>query len=373
MSPLVQRLEAKLAASVDEEAKSEIQAELAAYLARIGEIEESKSIVRKLRQSCGDGRFARTMIRIMIAEGISLFFEDFDIHSRDRIHRAYLLSSAFGTTDLGCLSAAWRMCIDFNRGAYSELADPIRFFANHSEQADDEAAARFSLAMADAFLYAGDRKQAIEWYERARRKAIDRGDQATISAIMYNRAVLTLSRLRVEALKGKVVDSEIEFVDAQLRSARNYGYIGETDSLTHLFDLADARVSMLKGRWTQAHERLGSLRRRGLEFGFSEQDAAIDADLALAAFRAGQPFDTSICEESEERKRSIMALGLDDQLACCAATIEVCSSRLDARGQDWIRTIERAAQDRFSSEQAELAKVLSLAEVELLSNHPIWR
>lgn len=373
MSPLVQRLEARITALADEETRSEIEAELAAYLARIGQIEEAKSIVRRLRQSYGDGRFARTMIRIMIAEGISLFFEDFDLHSRDRIHRAYLLSSALGAIDLACLGAAWRMSIDFNKCAYSELAEPIRFFANHPEQADDEAAARFSLALADAFLYAGDRKHALVWYERARRKAIDRGDQATIGAIMYNRAVLTLSRLRVEAIRGKVADGEIAFVDAQLRSARNYGYIGEVDSLTHLFDLADARVSMLKGKWVQAYERLCSLRRHGLEFGFDEQDASIDADIALAAFRSGLSFDANVCMESEERKRSIMALGLDDQLACCSATIEVCSGGLDACSQDWIRSIERAAQDRFSREQEELTELLSLAEIELLSKHPLWK
>ena len=251
-APLVLRLEAELLTTIDPIHRALLSVQIACYQARIGEFENAESRRVELRKEFGAGQSARVSILIMCLEGMLLYFKDLNPAARDRLLRANLLSVACNERALAALTFAWLSHIDFNQGRYDSMARAIAKCFETIDADDGSAACRVSLVLGDAFTFTNKVDQARIWYEHARVTANRIGDQAAVGAITYNRAALHVASARVRRLTARLDSSEINFVNAEVRSAINYQHVARLISLGHLLRSASIGVLMLEEQFEKA-------------------------------------------------------------------------------------------------------------------------
>ncbi len=259
MTPLLTRLQQAFDASTDPAERAELLAERACYLARIGQLAEAQEIAASLRRTYGDGRNARVSVWIMLAEGLVLFFDRVNTAAaRDRVIRANLISTATGFDRVQWLSSAWLAHIDFERGDYKLFPHLLSAGLSSGKKGLNDVQCRAGLVMGDAYQYLGMSQRADYWYKSCHSCAVREGDQATLGAIMYNRAAFASAALRVQYhLTGRSTDiAKLHLLKLEIDSAWNYQLRTGVTALPHLVKLCQLEVLILSERWHELVEPL---------------------------------------------------------------------------------------------------------------------
>jgi hypothetical protein len=246
MSELLRRLDERLASELDAPTRSVLLAQRACYLARVGDFSQSRAIVKELRAGLHQPGYESAAIWVMLVEGVLDFFERLGDDARDRIRRAYLLSLAIKREGLVCICSAWRAHIEFEFSNFEAMSQAIKHVLDRSSHADDESLSRVALTLAYCFTLADDQANAKHWYERARRHAVAAGDQATIEAIIHNRASFGLAASRIRRCLGDLTPEDVRMNRLELTSARNFQTLINVTSLNSLTELCEARLVALE-------------------------------------------------------------------------------------------------------------------------------
>ena len=271
-SRLLKRLDAEIAAAHSPLLRDCKRLERACYLARRGEFEEARDVILSAR-SAHQSRFEASIgAWLNLSEGLIEFCSAMRyVQSRQKLLRAYSISSSAGLTDVQANSAAWMAHLDYlqeNRSSMAKFAaEALRL-----SQADNAfARARASLVVAQAYHYAGRLDVARVWYEQVRSLAEADGDDLTVRALIGNYSGLRAQHLRFKEWKlGRVVsDSEYALISSEsagnfdrliqatrlttsafIQQAQIYCSIGEYDKSLKLFDLhLDAALKAGMHRW----------------------------------------------------------------------------------------------------------------------------
>lgn len=251
-SPLELRLGAQAEAASDPDVRAGLIAEVACYLARVGQFEEAERLRKELREVYGDGRSIGVSILLMTLDSLLLYFRDLSPAARDRMARANLIAVASGNLRWISLTSAWLAHIDFNLNQF-ELMDKAIVATLAAISGDDGTAeCRLALVLGDAFLFCGQIQSSQRWYERARLAANRLGDQAAVGALTYNRAALRVSRVRLQAIQVPVPLEDVASVWAEVKSASNYQVIAGTQSLEHLIGSTKVGALILQKSYSQA-------------------------------------------------------------------------------------------------------------------------
>lgn len=244
-SQLEVRLQQLIQQETEPSRRAALSAELGCYLARVGDFERADCIRSELRSQFSDGRFLRISIRLMLLEGLLIYYKDLSSTARERVFRANVLCSSFREVELLALTSAWLAHIDFNQSNFQSMATEIRTCLGVMANDNKNALCRVSLVLGDAFLYSGNRKSSQIWYERARLAATELGDQAAVGAITYNRAALNVQNLRLKAIRSDLRNEDVAKVHMELKSAINYQNLAQLRSLDHLLRAANVGLMIL--------------------------------------------------------------------------------------------------------------------------------
>lgn len=314
MIPLLTRIDNALAQCADPALRAELQAEQAVYLARIGDFNEANQILSMLRQKYGNGHNVRISIWIMLVEGLILFFDDTNPTARDRVLRAYLVSEAAHLQDLVELTAAWLAHIEFNRYEFESMVRFLRVCRNPLRGSSDSSSLRVHLLLADAHMHCGQIKDARIWYERSRHQAIELGDQASLAAIIYNKAALGLSQLRLAAVAGEIDSELVQFVSMEIDSAHNFHHGAGHRSLTRLVDACRARMLLLQKKYGAALDIFRVLLEQGQpSLGFKSDRLLLQIECGLCLVALGRRDEgLALCVTIDVDRRIEMTI--DDQL-----------------------------------------------------------
>ena len=355
VAPCVERLELSIQRAGSGLERAMLNAELACYFARIGKFDAAEKIRHSLRQEFGDGRDGRVTIMLMCLEGLLIFFRDLGEGSLDRLRRAFFLSQAMGFVDLKALTSAWLSHVYFNRNSLVQAAESVHIAINSVSANDIAALCRASVVLCDMFGFASRMGAAREWYGLARNLAVEYGDQATIGALTYNQAALHVHALRLLEVEGDIGRRDLEFADAEVRSAINYQHLSGTTSLDHLLGSASIGLLMLKGSFSVARAEIENLLRPGVVPEGYVFAATLHADLVLccAKMRDTIAADAAMAGLAAFDKENIP---LDDKLIIlhalhrCAADVDVHKSGWDlADRQDVLRMNKDSALRIFES------------------------
>jgi tetratricopeptide (TPR) repeat protein len=362
MSQLLARLEAQQSATNDPLLLAEIKARRSCYLSRIGRFEESRFLIAELRKYFGAGQSGRISVWIMLAEGIADIFQNLGSLARDRISRAQLIALALRDRELGAITSAWKAQVEFEVSDFDVMFRSLQTAHDLSQSENTDAEIRISMVVSNGFFLCGDRANGQVWFMRSRDYALAAGDQATIDALLYNRAALGVADLRVQRCFSEVDPSLLSLVHMEVSSARNFQIITNDLSLNNLTELSKARILLMKGDFQESYAALGKIRSAGPFPKYNFSDAMIDLEVALCAVGLGRYDEAmTLCKRAQEFDFS--GFDVDDQLVASWIKLEL-AKRDERCGSPEIQLIAfQDLSERYLSHRRKLhSRFLDLAK-----------
>jgi hypothetical protein len=327
MTPLLTCLDQELAVCPDPLRRAELLAERACYLARTGHFTEAHAIVATLRQTYGDGRNARISVWVMLIEGLLLYFERNSQQAKDRVFRAYTVGNAAGLSRLMSLAGVWLAHMEFEDSNYDSMASILVDAVKSIDPSAHDVQSRLGMVLGDALLFSGERVQSQLWYELSRQHAIEQGDQATLGALMYNRAAFGVALLRASEYSDADFGNQLnlDFVGMELDSAVGFQIGTGVTALTYLVEVCLGRVALLRRQFAKGVETFSRLRVLGDPIENRSHRVSVEVDLAWCLVNCGREADaTRVVQEVDIE--ALEALDIDDRLVSVGTLSRVCRS-----------------------------------------------
>ncbi|CAM5791048.1 hypothetical protein [Rhizobacter fulvus] len=251
-SRLLSRLDNDIREASHPLAADSLRCERAAYLARLGDFDEARREIAALRERYGPQPSTAISAWLHLAEALVGHYTDLGPAVRDKLARAHALSAAGGLKPLQALSAAWLAHLDYLAMDATALVRRASEALSLAEADHHAALARVKLVIAQAYHEAGRYDRAQPWYQQARRHATADGDDATLSAMMWNMASLRVAAWRQLAARGTPgADSEMHLLLGAESTAHFDAMVG-VRSLSALQPILRAQVCALLGRVDEA-------------------------------------------------------------------------------------------------------------------------
>lgn len=325
MSQQSKRLEVAIANTNDPEKRIELISKLAIHLARVGNTEIASEKLRKLREAGGSWASGRSHLWLMLAEAITLWFQDLSDKAIDRVYRVQLLSGAMNFVEVHALSSAWRAHMHFETSQFDSMMIALRDVKNVMQPQNHAADARFSIVICSALAYCNEFNAAHSWFLRARQSALADGDLVSVEALQYNRAALSVTALRVAFFSDVEMAVRIEDIRFEVETSRNFQSLTQFSALMNHFHLIDARLCILEKRYAAAIPLYELSRLTGPFASLSSTCWLIDLEISYCVFMMGG--DAASSGFMKPPPFDIMGqLDPDDQIAACGMLMAMSSA-----------------------------------------------
>lgn len=258
-SPYLERIDALLNTASARRERDYLLAKRAGYLARVGEFQEAAAILASLRKTGDVYDDPKLSTFLTLADGLAGFYQDQIDLALDRFSRANALSKAAGLKDLVALSSSWLGHLSFGRFDFDRLTLQVSEAFSFVSGDDHECLARLCLVVAQSVHLAAGQASANVWYGRAHSHAIEVGDKATLSSIMYNRTAMRIVNCRQMLLSAGVnANEEAALTVSSAESTNNFDQLVGVVSLGDFTPILRAQTYSLARRFQEA-EQLYSL------------------------------------------------------------------------------------------------------------------
>lgn len=313
MSKLLASLDTEIARATDDTSRGELLARKAGYLSRIGSFDEAKALIADLRGRFGDGRSPRVSIWIMLAEGLLHTFREMSDEGADRIMRAHALARV--TRDRGLIAAtsAWRAFTQSERSEFKGMARSLDDAFTNADSDDHEVLARLYMILGNARMSIGDRAAANELYMYSRHHAVECGDQATIDALIYNKAAFALAWLRARMCFGESDIEQLRQLRMELVSAKTYQQLVGVSALSNFVYLWEARLFVLTEEFEAAVRALQAVRSMQPFARYNYDVSLVDLEIGYCRVRLNQ-LELAASEVPAALEADLAALHDDDKL-----------------------------------------------------------
>ncbi|MEK8053493.1 hypothetical protein AACH10_24770 [Ideonella sp. DXS22W] len=221
---LLDDLETQARNATDRVAWARATCKISVHRARQGQAEEAKALILRVRDTFGVELHHEIASWVMLAEGVGHYFKIEVKPGWERLRRAYALAVALKTKSALPWCSAWMGLIALENAKYEEMSKFLVETFEQSDEQDHHARGRASLILADTIHMAGNYQLARPWYERARRHATAEGDQATISAMLFNVAICRAANILVDDAFGEVPPSDLLRANMEVGSFTTYDF-----------------------------------------------------------------------------------------------------------------------------------------------------
>jgi tetratricopeptide (TPR) repeat protein len=284
-SKLLAKLEEEARTSKDRVSWARSVCRAASQFARQGLTSEAAAAIESVRQAFGSELDAEVAAWLMLAEGVCHFTAGNQPAALDRIRRADGIAVAFNSSPARPTCAAWHAHIEFNLSNFDEMHRHLQRALEEADPSDHQALSRASLVMADAYHYSGHFSLARPWYDATRNHASAEGDEATISAMLYNVAAFRAANVLLADALGECIPDEAHRAKLEASSAANYDNAVGTRSFESLTVLLSGQLLLVDKREGEAFLRLRSIEPYSLPIRLR---SVLLCDLALCAARLGR-------------------------------------------------------------------------------------
>jgi tetratricopeptide (TPR) repeat protein len=323
VSRLLETIDAKIRSMSDPVAVDCLKGRKASYYARQGNVEAAEKIVVELRGRYGLRPNAEISAWINLVEGLVEFFRDMNASALDKFRRAHALAVAGGHQSLEALSGAWIAHFEFGRHDVARMRAHLERSLACVSHDDHDALARASLVCGVALHLAGRFDLAKSWYREARLHANAEGDDATISALMFNMSSMAIMNLRQSILgrtdHGKSVDAL-----AEIDSASAYDEMIGAVSLDSTVPILQAHVMSLRERFSDAMRLYTEHSDQARQQGMGKLMSYIEADMAWCLLRLGQTSAArATALSAKSNLETTAAIDIDDYAAAHSRLAQV--------------------------------------------------
>jgi tetratricopeptide (TPR) repeat protein len=328
MSRLLADIQKRLAVETDPQRRAELIARLAAYAARVGSFDEARSLIAEVRKVFNDGRSARVTALVMIGEAMIAHYEELGVQALDRLKRAQLLADMTRDRDLAAVAAAWRAHVEFQESSLEAAARSLKHSFDSAGPDNQAAHARCAIVLFMAFAFLGDRTEAQRWFNVGREAALAEGDQASIDALVHNKAAFDVAFLWALKGQGSPDPGWLQHARTQVESAKNLQQLVRVVSFDALIDLCDARLLILEEKFEAAVEAFERIRPKGPLPTQHYSPSLADTEVAYCLTKLGK-IEEALKVFERCRNTSHTMLDVDDRLVAAWMTFEM--ARTDPR------------------------------------------
>lgn len=264
-SRLLETLTKDAKAATTPEAWSRALCRSAIHLARQGSRADAHFLIQRVRTAFGKDLHIDVASWVMLAEGVLHFSKAEMFQAYDRIRRGYGLAVALRTETARPTCAAWMALIEFNACKYDEMFEHLAEALADAPPDDHGALGRACGVVADAYQLAGRYDCSRPWYEKTRLHATAEGDQATLSAMLYNVAVFRTANLRLADAFGGVNATELKRATMEADSSLGYDYAVGTSTFVSLGPMMYGQLLALEKRFPDASKLLDEIIEKNLQ------------------------------------------------------------------------------------------------------------
>lgn len=251
-SRLLARLDADIRKTYDPIDNACLRAERAAQLARLGQFDFAQQEMAALHATFDRRSIAQVSAWMCFAEGCISYFSSLSTAARDKMQRAHALSAAAHLPRIQALSAAWLAHMDFAQFDIDAMARHARDALELADATHLSAIARACLVVGVAFHFADRLDLAQPWFVRSRECASAEGDEATLSALIYNIAAYRGNHAIHASLFGGHAGEHARHALAGADSTENIGHWIGITSLDSLVPMLRAGVHSVQGEFDKA-------------------------------------------------------------------------------------------------------------------------
>ncbi len=290
-SRYIRLLESKRSAAESVAEKSFIELQIADYYARKGSGEAANEIIARIRQSNIGRADARIVAQINFVEGILLHLAGSDIEAEKKWKRSIAIA---GTVDaievLSCVSG-WMSFLKYTNGKFDALFDELnsclRQYLIDSHRGSLTARAEMVIALV---LHTCLRtRDALWWYEKARRTSLLNGDDVELAALVHNMAWIRLYNYRNSVLRGSAASqSEPEILRVSAEAVQSYEELVGLETFPAMTPLLQAQNFMIQENYASALDILNEHARSVTSQGLSRLAPNFEADRAFCMIRLGR-------------------------------------------------------------------------------------
>lgn len=315
-SRLVAELEAAAAAETDRVRWSICLSRIAIHLARQGDFDGAQRRIAQIRTHYGVELHPVVASWVMLAEGVLHFGQADMAAAYERIRRAYSLATALNNQAARPLCAAWLALLEFNAAKYTDMAEHLAVALRDAAPDDHQARGRACLLVADVLHFADSHEAARTWYEKARVHATAQGDQAMLSAVLYNVAAMRTAHLRLSDVFGEVSPQILLRATMEAMSSFTYDMAVSAVSFTELWRLQHGGLRNIRREFGDAKLLLDSIQEPSMR---KRHLPVLLADLAWANKNLG--FDEIAAEQAERALQTRGDLTEPDDIAFVLARL----------------------------------------------------
>ncbi len=365
MSQYLKRIEDTIRAERDPYKQAECRALRALYLARLSRFTEAQDGIDGVRQDFGTGQSGRVTCLVMIAEGIKHHYESFSAVATDRLSRALFLGQAMRDGEVIALAAAWKGFLDFEYSRFESMARTLALACDSWEPEHHTAKTRVFLVLMLATMVLGRAEAAQTYFKKAHHHAVADGDQASIEAIVFDRAAFALSRQRLEWALGHDNPDWTAKTRLELESSGNLNKLVNIQTLADHVTFCLARADWMLGEFAKAATALESFV-GGKSFRSGHlNDSALRTELAYCHLMAGDKaraqFFAALIDIDELR-----ALDPDERVVLSRMLLALEQAGLEVLGSAFLAEFVQGA----SSDHQEFERRLGSALAQLQSRLP---
>lgn len=359
-SRLLKQLDQQVAAAPSPMASVVPRARRAMQLARHGALTEAREALTTLHQLSFQHPHADIGAWLHLAEGLMTYYNGFSVQpAQERIQRAHAIASTHpGLEEVQVLADAWLAQLAFVRHEPEAVIEYAhRCLAAARPEEDHDALARLGMALGLSWHYAGDGEAAQRWYLRARRHAARDGDDATLSALMFNMAAMRVALLRRESLIGSV---RVQEMLLSVDSIRHYDAAVGATMMNELTPVLRAQVLTVEGRFEEARALYEQHLPQAMSLGLERLGSSLLSDVAWCRANSGQN-DLALRQAREAEVELDPSCELDDRAIThsrLAQVYQLLGETADAQRHD---ALAKESWDQFAAQQLHWRSLLITA------------
>lgn len=320
-SRLLDRLASEISSSTDPVRADRLRAERAGALARHGRVAEAREVLGVLQNRSHLARDVVLRAGLSLSDALADYFGEVAGTTRGKLEQALAFAAQSGERAIEARCEAWLAHLDY-------VEEQVEGAARHAARSlalagteEHSAQARACMVVAMAYHYAGRFDLAQPWYTRSRQHASAEGDDATLSALIYNMAALRGEHVRRAAIFPHTGALAEEVRQALLAgdSSTHFDQRMGGSALEVLRPILRAGVLLAQDRYPQALVLYEAYFGDAIATGLGRFESSLRADVAWCRLKLRQP--DMAREQAALAESALRADCIDDDIAMTHARL----------------------------------------------------
>ena len=360
-SRLLQRLDRDIAAAGSPWHSACLRAQRAILLARHGQLAVAREQLTELHQLAFQHPHPEIGPWLQLAEGLMNFYSEYTSGAQDKVQRAQSAARKAGLREVEALSSAWLVHLAYERHDLDAVILNARLCREVAAPTDHAALGRLSIALGLVHLFVEQQNAAQAWYAQARRHAMTEGDEASLSALMYNMAEMRTAQARHRVL-ASLGSAPVPELLLGADSVKNYDDAIGIAAKAELTPLLRAQVLSLRGEFEAACQLYDQYLPQAMSMGMERLGSNLLADLAWCRVKVGQR-EQALQQAGQAELELDPGCDVDDRAATHSRLAQVYEALGDAAQAQ--RHAQHASREwaAFAEEKRRWAAALAQAEL----------